>query len=345
MAQDAKSWTLGEVAARLGGELGGPAAQPVSRPVPADSDEPEGITFAGSPRYLAKALASQVGAIIISPSLLPCAKPHIVVDDPRAAFGRLLSEWKRELPIEAGVHEWAAVSSEARIDPSASVGPFAVVERGAVVGPSCRVYSHAYIGENCILGEGCRVFPHAVLYQDVRLGQRVIVHAGAILGADGFGFEWDGAKQIKVPQIGSVEIGDDAEIGANSCVDRAMAGTTEIGQDVKLDNLVQIGHNSHVGDHTVVAAQAGISGSTTIGERVTMGGAVATSHHVEITDDVVLGGRTGVTSDIDEPGQYWGTPARPIKEAMRASLLVYRLPEMLQRIKELERRLRHPEED
>lgn len=345
MDQGSQGWTLGRIAAELGGELVGPADQAVSRPVPADDDDPEGITFAGSAKYLAAALESSVGAVLVSPDAGPCPKPHIIVSDPRAAFGRLLGLWKTELPIEPGIHPLASVSPGATIDPSASVGPFAVVERGAQIGAWSRIYPFAYIGEDCVLGAGCSIFPHAVLYQNVTLGDRVAIHAGAILGADGFGFEFDGENQVKVPQIGTVEVGDDVEIGANTCIDRATAGSTTLGDGVKLDNLVQIAHNTKVGEQTVIAAQAGISGSTRIGKRVTMGGAVATSHHVKIADGTVLGGRTGVTSDIDEPGAYWGTPARPLKEAMRASLLVHRLPELLARIKELEKKVAEREDD
>lgn len=345
MDRFASERTLAEIAEAVGGELHGPSDLRISRPVPAGEDDPGGITFAGTAKYLAIAVRSKVGAVLVPPALALCVKPHIVVPDPRAAFGRLLALWERELPIASGVDPRAAVSSEAQVDPSASVGPFAVVERGAIIGPECRIYPFAYVGEDCVLGENCRVMPHAVLYQNVRLGKRVIVHAGAILGADGFGFDWDGREQVKVPQIGSVQIDNDVEIGANACIDRATAGATSIGEGTKLDNLVQIAHNVKIGRHTVIAAQAGISGSTEIGDRVTMGGSVATSHHVQIADDVVLGGRTGVTSDIDEPGQYWGTPARPIREAMRASLLVSRLPELMARIKELEKRLAERESD
>jgi UDP-3-O-[3-hydroxymyristoyl] glucosamine N-acyltransferase len=338
---DAKetSWTLGAIAAELGGQLFGPEGHPVSRPVPADSDDPHGIAFAGSRKYLAAAVSSAVGSLLVSEDLLPVSKPHVVVPDPRRAFGRLLHLWKQPLPLFEGVHPTAIVDPSAQVDPGAWIGPYAVVERGARVCAGCRVYPFVYIGEGCSLGEGCVIYPHAVLYQDVFLGNRTIVHSGAVLGADGFGFEWDGERQARVPQIGRVEVGEDGEIGANTCVDRATAGSTELEKGVKLDNLVQIGHNSRIGEHSVIAAQTGLSGSTQVGKRVTMGGAVATSHHVRIADDVLLGGRTGVTSDIEEAGEYWGMPPRPMREAMRASLLIGRLPELANRIRELERRL------
>lgn len=334
-----KRWTLGEIAAQLGGELYGPAGQAVSRPAPADSADPSGICFAGNRKFLDRAEASAVGAVILSPDLLPCRKPHIVVADPRKAFGRLLELWCRPLPIAPGIHSLAVVDPGAEVDETAMIGPYAIVERGARIGPRVRIYPFAYIGENCSIAEDGAVYPHAVLYQDVSLGPRTIVHAGAVLGADGFGFEWDGERQVKVPQVGAVQIGPDVEIGSNTCVDRAMSGSTVLSAGVKLDNLVQIGHNVEVGEHTVIAAQTGVSGSTHIGKRVTMGGSCATSDHVRIGDDIQLGGRTGVVADIDDPGAYWGTPARPLNEALRASLMVYQLPEILKRLRELEKRL------
>jgi len=339
LAGSEKRWTLGDVAALLGGELVGDPNQWVSRPTPADGDDPNGICFAGARRYVELAEASPVGAVLLSAELLPCAKPHILVSDPRSAFGRLLAHWQRPLPLNTGVHALAVVDAEADVHPQAQVGPYAVVERGARIEANARIFPFAYVGENCVVGEGAAILPHAVLYQDVLVGARSVVHSGAVIGADGFGFVWDGDKQIKVPQVGAVEIGADVEIGSNVCIDRATSGVTRIGDGVKLDNLVQVGHNVAIGGHTVIAALTGISGSTTVGERVVMGGSCATSDHIQIADDVRLGGRTGVLSDIDEPGEYWGMPARPLTEAIRASVLVYRLPELLKRVRELERRL------
>ncbi len=339
MAGSAKRWTLGDLAAELGGELVGDPHMPISRPAPADDDDPDGICFAGARKYVEKAEASAVGAVLISPDLLPCAKPHILVADPRRAFGHLLALWRRPLPLSPGVHAAAIVDPGASIDPTARIGAYAVIERDARVGPEAQVFPFAYIGENCQIEDRAIIYPHAVLYQDVRVGKGSIIHSGAILGADGFGFEWDGAEQVKVPQVGGVRIGDDVEIGPNTCIDRATSGTTTLGDGVKLDNLVQIGHNVDVGAHTVIAAQTGVSGSTSIGERVTMGGACATSDHIRIADGARLGGRTGVLSDIEASGDYWGMPARPLLEAMRASVLVYRLPEIMNRLRDLERRL------
>ena len=336
METQVQGWTLGQVASLVGGELRGPADFVVLRAVPAGSDDPQGITFAENEKYLARCVSSGVGALIVGKGTGAIEKPVVCVDSPRAAFGLLLAQMVRPLPLPPGVHPSAIVSPLARVDPSASVGAYAVVEKDAVVSAGCRVYPFAYVGENCRLGEGCVVFPHAVLYQDVVLGARCVVHSGAVLGADGFGFAWDGERQQKVPQVGGVVIGDEVEIGANSCVDRATCGDTRVGSGTKLDNLVQIGHNVAVGADSVLAALVGIGGSSIVGDRAALGGHVAVSDHVTITDDVVIGGRSGVFQDIVDAGQYLGLPPLPLSSALRLMALQARLPEVFKRIKQLE---------
>jgi UDP-3-O-[3-hydroxymyristoyl] glucosamine N-acyltransferase len=184
-----------------------------------------------------------------------------------------------------------------------------------------------------------------VLYRDVSVGANSIIHSGAVLGADGFGYVWTGKERMKVPQVGRVVVDADAEIGANTTIDRATAGATTIGEGVKLDNLVQIGHNVSIGDHSVIAAQSGISGSTNVGKRVVMGGNVGTNDHISIADDVVLGGRSGVDRDIKEAGLYFGTPARPGAEAKRSMLIIPKLPDLLSRIRALEKKVKELEQD
>jgi UDP-3-O-[3-hydroxymyristoyl] glucosamine N-acyltransferase len=336
METQVHGWTLGEIAAMVGGELKGPADLRITRVVPAGYDDPSGVTFAESEKYLAKCLSSNVGAVIVQKGHGTVDRPAIYVDSPRAAFGYLLSRFARPLPLASGVHPTAIVSPGANVDSSAAIGAYAVVESGASIGAGSRIYPFAYVGEACTLGEGCIVFPHAVLYQDVVMGARCVVHSGAVLGADGFGFVWDGKKQFKVPQIGGVIIGDDVEFGANTCVDRATCGETMIGRGTKLDNLVQIAHNVTVGEDTVLAAQVGVGGSTSIGDRVSIGGDSAVADHVSIGDGVVIGGRSGVFQDLDEPGEYLGLPPLPIVSAMRVMALQTRLPELFKRLKQLE---------
>ncbi len=329
-------WTLGEVAAMVGGELKGPADLRITRVVPAGYDDPAGVTFAENEKYLAKCLASNVGAVIVKKGHGAVDRPAIYVDSPRAAFAYLLSRFARPLPLDPGVHPTAIVSPRASVDASAAIGAYAFVESGAVIGADCRIYPFAYVGDSCVLGKGCIVFPHAVLYQDVKMGARCVVHSGAVLGADGFGFVWDGAKQMKVPQIGGVIFGDEVEVGANTCVDRATCGETLVGRGTKLDNLVQIGHNVTVGEDTVLAAHVGVGGSTSIGDRVSIGGAAAVTDHVSIADGVVIGGKSGVFRNIEEPGEYLGLPPLPIVSAMRVMALQARLPELFRRLKQLE---------
>lgn len=336
METKVRGWTLGEIATMVGGRLAGPADLRIHRAVPAGNDDPQGITFAENEKYLTECLASSVGAVIVPSNVGDVTKPAILVDSPRVAFGVLLAHMARPLPLAPGVHPTAVVSPNAIVDPSASIGAYAVVEGGARVGAGCRVFSFAYVGEGCELGESCTVYPHAVLYQGVVLGARCTVHSGAVIGADGFGYVWDGSKQHKVPQVGGVVIGEDVEIGANTCIDRATCGETVVGDGTKIDNLVQLAHNTSVGDHTVIAGLTGVAGSTKIGDNVTIAGHVSLGDHLEIGDGVVLGGRSAAFQDVTEPGQYFGFPPYPVATAMRIMALQARLPELFRRIKQLE---------
>lgn len=333
------NWTLGELAERLRGTLEGPADLPIVRPVTAQTPDPRGLAFAEADKYLAIAEASGVGAILIWPEARAAKLPAIRVERPRFAWLSLLQSCERPYPAQEGVHPTAQVAPGASIDPTAIIGPFAVIETGAVIGAGVRVFPWCYVGDNCVLGAETVLFPGAVLYRDITLGARCIVHAGAVLGADGFGFWWDGSRRVKIPQVGEVRVEDDVEIGANACVDRATAGDTWLGEGVKIDNLVQIGHNNRIGAHSVLAGLTGLAGSCTIGERVIMGGQVAVRDGVTLGDDVVLAGRTGIMQDVLAPGEYFGTPAHPVREAMRSLLYVHRLHEMSRKIKDLEREI------
>ncbi len=340
MAQPEQSWTLGQLAEWLNAELTGDAELRIARPVPADSNDPQGIAFAESEAFLQKGLESQVGALIISRTMPAVTqKPTLRVDSPRMAFAWLLHKVRRPLAIEPGVHPLAVIHPEAEIDETASVGPFAVVERGAALGPQTRVHAHAYIGENCVLGEKTEIYPHAVLVQDVTIGARCTVFSGAVLGSDGFGFVWNGSHRVKIPQVGRVVLEDDVEIGAGTCVDRATSGETRIRQGTKIDNMVQVGHNVTIGAHGVVAAHVAFAGSVTIGDRITIAGQTAIKDGVTVCDDVILGGRTGVMADIDVPGDYLGMPAVRLREELRQLAALQRLPDLLKRVKQLETEL------
>jgi UDP-3-O-[3-hydroxymyristoyl] glucosamine N-acyltransferase len=324
----------------LGGELNGPADLAISGPAGPDSQDSHALAFAETEAYLAKAVASGVGAVLATVDAPPVEKPVIRVAKPRESFARFLEMCRKELPISTGIHPNAVVEPSAEVDPSASVGAFAVVEGNVKIGPGAKIYPFAYVGENSIVGRDAVIYPHAVLYRDVVIGDRTIVHSGAVLGADGFGFTWNGERQLKIPQIGGTLIGADSEIGACTTIDRAMMGSTRVGDDTKIDNLVQIGHNSVIGSHTVIAAQAGVSGSTVIGDRCTLAGQTATVHHITIGNDIILTGRAAASKDLTEPGPYRGAPAIPYGEELRLEAAYRRLPDVLKRLRDMEARLK-----
>ena len=336
MAAAVRSWKLGDLAAALGGELRGDPDIVIERPVPAGANDPHGITFAGNQKFLQMALGQPIGAVLVGPEVEAGVVPTVVVANPRAAFGQALGLMSRPLPINTGTHATAVVSPEATIDPTACVGAFVVVEAGAVIGAGAKVFAHCYVGEACVVGSHSTLFPHVTLYQEVKVGERCIIHSGTVIGADGFGFVWDGTRRQKVPQVGSVVIGDDVEIGANSCVDRATAGATRIGRGTKIDNLVQIAHNVQLGADSVLAGQAGIAGSAIVGDRVILGGQAGIGDHFTVCDDVVLGGRSGVVYDMTTPGEFVGMPPMPTKQAMRMLALTQRLPDLFKRLRALE---------
>lgn len=336
MEQAVRSWKLKDLAAILGGEVVGDGDLTITTPVPAGESHPHGITFAGDAKHLAKALNSEVAAILVTQELDLAGKSGIVVANPRQAFGMVLGLSQRPIPISDGIHPTAVISSEAQVHPSAKIGPFVVIERGVEVKENAVIHAHCYIGENCVVGAKSLLYPRVTLVQDVRIGSSCILHSGCVLGSDGFGFAWTGTHRAKIPQVGGVILGDFVEIGANTTIDRATAGDTVLGNGTKVDNLVQIAHNVKIGEHVAMASHVGISGSVTIGDRVIMGGQAAVSDHKIIGDDVVLGGRSGAFVDVTEPGQYFGLPPIPVTQAMRITALTNRLPELFKRVKALE---------
>lgn len=339
MANDTLGWTLSEIADIVGGELNGPSDLTILRPVPAGDDDPQGITFAESIEYLSKAEKSDVAAVIVQTGLQSKIKPFISCENPRIAFGRLLALVAKDLPLEKTIHPTASVSRDADIAEGVSVGANCIIEAGARIASDVKIYPFCYIGENTVIASGVKIYPHVTIYRDVVIGERTIIHAGAVIGADGFGYFWDGSKQRKIPQVGRVIIGDDCEIGALTAIDRATAGETKIENGVKIDNLVQIGHNVEIGAHSVIAGQVGIGGSSKVGSRVVMGGQVGVGDHVQVCDDARFGGQTGIPRDINEPADYWGTPARKSNDEMRISLLVEKLPEIFKRLKRMEQEI------
>jgi UDP-3-O-[3-hydroxymyristoyl] glucosamine N-acyltransferase len=329
-------WTLGQLAELLGGELAGPSEMTIRRLVAAGSDDPQGLTFAESPEYLELAARSAVGAALVGCGETGFSRPHIRSKNPRADFALLLSWSEPDVRLDEGAHPTAIVHPLARVDPTARIGAYCVVSEGCAIRQGASIHAFCHIGPRCSVGEGCVLHPRVTLVRDVALGARTVVHSGAVIGADGFGYAWDGTRHAKIPQIGGVKIGEDVEIGANTCIDCSTVGDTTIGDGTKIDNQVQIAHNVSVGRHCVIAGLTGIAGSVKIGDRVVMGGAVSVRDHVSIVDMVSLAGRSVVDADIVAPGEYFGVPARPLKEAIRSFLLLPRLPELFSRLRKVE---------
>jgi UDP-3-O-[3-hydroxymyristoyl] glucosamine N-acyltransferase len=302
---------LADIVAALGGELHGNPETPIRRIAPLDDADAASITFLSQSRLAAKLAACGAACVIVAPALQEqaCARgATLVTPDPYLYYARLTQWWVRQQqPVPpAGVHAGAVVDASAQVDATAHVGALAVVGAGAWVGPFAVIGAQAHVGAGARVGERTRLAPHVTLGDRCTIGARCIVHSGAVIGADGFGFAPVEGRWEKIEQLGAVVIGDDVEIGANTCIDRGALGDTVIEDGVKLDNLIQIGHNCRIGAHTAMAAKVGIAGSTRIGRHVTIGGASGLVGHIEIADHVHIDAATVVTRSIQKPGRYSG---------------------------------------
>lgn len=331
-----------DIAALVDGRLEGRDDPDLTGVAPLDRAGPSELSLLAHPRYAVYLARTRAGAVLVDESLadrLAAGAPAIVVRNVHSALARLLPELYPEVKPPPGVHPTAVVAPDAQLGADVTVGPFAVVGAGAEIGAGVRIGAHTVIGERCVVGAAAVLHPHVTLYPGVRLGDRSIVHSGTRLGVDGFGYAWDGSGHRKVPQVGGCVIGADVEIGANVTIDRGSIGATEVGDGVKIDNLVHLGHNVRVGPHSIVVAQVGVAGSTTIGTGVTVGGQAGIGGHVTIGDRATVAGQAGVFGDLEGGAVYSGYPARPHREALRAQAAVARLPKLIERIRALERAL------
>jgi UDP-3-O-[3-hydroxymyristoyl] glucosamine N-acyltransferase len=303
---------LRDIIERLGGELIGDPATPIGSIEPLEAAGPTAIAFLSNPIYDKQLAASSAACVIVAPPFRDAAAARgaaIITPDPYLYFARLTQWWAgrtRPRPAQT-VHRTAAVDAAARIGARVHIAAFAVIEADAVIGDDASIGAHVVVGTGCSVGAGTRIGPRVTLVAGTSIGARGIVHAGAVLGADGFGFAPDGGRWEKIEQLGRVVIGDDVEIGANTCIDRGALGDTVIADGVKIDNLVQIGHNVRIGKHTAIAGNVGIAGSSTIGAHCMLGGGSGVTGHVTIADHVVIGGATQVSRSIAKPGFYSGS--------------------------------------
>ncbi len=335
------SVTLGDLAERHDCVLRGDPSTRVSRVATLAEAGADAISFLANTAYRKYLADTRAAAVILASSDADlCPTAALLTDNPYLVYARVAADLNPPAGFEPGVSENATVADGASIAASAHVGPGSVIEAGAAIGDGSFIGPGCVVGQGAVVGRYCLLSARVTLCHGVRVGDRVVIHPGAVIGADGFGIARDGEKWVKVPQLGSVSIGDDVEIGANTTIDRGAIGDTVVGAGVKLDNQIQIGHNVRIGEHTVVAGCVGISGSTTVGRRCMIAGATGIGGHIDIADDVVLLAASVVTSSIPEPGVYGSALMHDDARKWRRNSARFRhLDDMAKTIRTLERRL------
>jgi UDP-3-O-[3-hydroxymyristoyl] glucosamine N-acyltransferase len=335
-----------ELAEWLGATFEGDGERELVRAASLESAGAEDLAFIGTRKAAGQAQLSAAGCLI-APLEFPNEGRRTLIRaaEPRTAFARAVSRLHAVPPPEPGIHPTAVVAATAEIGPGVSVGALAGIGEGSRIGASTQIGAGCQIGRRVSIGEGCVLCANATVYDDCDIGARSILHSGCVIGADGFGFVLDNGRYQKFPQIGRVAIGEDCEIGANSCVDRAALGVTWIGEGTKLDNMVHVAHNCRIGRHVVVAAQTGFSGGVVVEDYAVIGGQVGIGDKARIESRAVLGSGCGVlTSKIVRAGQVvWGTPARPLKEHLEQLAGLARLPELRRELADLRQRVQELE--
>lgn len=296
------------------------------------------ITFVSEKKWEKYLSDSKASAVIVKEEVKDLAKSQIIVKNPLFAFAKLLKIFYPVIFKDRGISKNAYISKSATLGDNVTVLPFAYISDDVQIGSNTIIYPNVYIGENAFIGENCIIYPNVVIQQRVKVGNNVTIHSGAILGADGFGYVMEDGIYHKVPQIGTVIIEDNVEIGANTTIDRATTGATIIGEGTKIDNLVQIGHNVKVGKNVIIVSQTGIGGSSRIGNNVVLGGQVGIADHVTIEDGTMIAAKGGVMGKV-ERGIYSGYPILPHKEWWRAIAVFKKLPELKKRVEELEEKI------
>ncbi len=335
--------TVSELAALVGGQFASDADGSVRiRGVAAAADAGRGdVTFFGNPKYLAQIRTSRASAALV-PLDFSETIPAIAirVENPSLAFARLLEEFTPPaVRFAPGVHPTAVIGRQVVLGDNVSIQPFAVIEDGAQIGYGTLIGAHGYVGHEARIGADCQIAPRVTVGARSVLGARVIIHSGAVLGSDGFGFEFSDGRHVKIAQTGIVQIDDDVEIGANVTIDRARFGRTWIGEGTKIDNMVHIAHNVVVGKHCLLIAQAAISGSSRLGNYVTIAGQVGIVGHIEIGDRAIVAAKSGISKNLAAGEVVWGSPAQPIMETKKQLACIRRLPKLFDRVRALEQDL------
>ncbi len=330
---------LGELAERLGAELRGDPGVEVRGVAPLDRAGADEVSFLSNPKYAPLLATTGAAAVIVAPGVEVPGRAALVTENPYLAFARAVALLHpQELP-RRGVEPGAWIHPSARLGPDVTALSGCYVDEEAEVGDRTVLFPGAYVGRGARIGRDCVLYPNAVVREGCVLGDRVILQPGAVVGSDGYGYARDGSRHVKIPQVGIVVLEDDVEVGANTTIDRAALGETRIRRGTKIDNLVQIGHNVEVGEDCLIVAQVGVSGSTRVGNRVVLAGQVGLVGHIKIGDGAMVGAQSGVTGDVPAGAAVTGSPALPHREFLRIQPVVRRLPELRQKVRQLERRL------
>ena len=340
-------FTAKQIADFIGGIVEGDANATVNTFAKIEEGTKGAISFLSNPKYTHYIYETQSSIVLINKDLVlehPVNATLIRVDNAYECVAKLLQLYDAARPKKQGVDSLAFISPSAKIGENVYIGAFTYIGDNAVVGDGSSIYPHSTIGDNVKLGKGCKIYPNVSIYEGCRLGNNVTIHSGSVIGADGFGFAPNTEGYDKIPQIGIVTIEDNVEIGANTCIDRSTMGTTTIRKGVKLDNLVQIGHNVEVGENTVMSAQTGIAGSTKIGSWCMFGGQVGIAGHITIGDKTFLGAQSGVPGSIKGNETLIGTPPMEPKAYFKSQAIFRRLPEMYKQISELQKQIKELQE-
>ena len=342
MTSDRTGHTLEKLASLVNGRVVGNAGLYIEGVATLAHAQPNELGLLSDRKYLKEVSNSNAGALLISKDLDPEATEHpnrLIVDNPHNALAILIVYFHPEPTRIPGVHPTAVIGKRVQLGVNISVGPYVVVGNDVVIGDRVTLHAHVVVQRGARIGNDVTLHPHVVLYPEVQLGNRVILHAGVRVGVDGFGYTPSDGEMKKIPHVGLCLIGDDVEIGANSCVDRGTIGNTEIGNQTKLDNLVHIAHNVTIGSQNLMAAMVGIAGSTIIGDDTMWGGQSGAMGHLEIGDDIKVAAQAGLTNDVPSGSEMAGFPARPIKDFLKANAALYRIADLRRRVLKIEKSL------
>lgn len=331
-----------QIASFLNGTIDGNPEVKVSNFSKIEEGKPGTLTFLANPKYEHHIYTTEASIVLVNNDFIPSEpiKATLVkVANAYTGLAMLLNLVEQSKRKKTGIDSTAFIAASATVSNDCYIGNFAYIGENAKIGKNCHIYPYAYIGDDVTIGDNCTLYPHITIYHDCILGNNCIMHAGAVIGSDGFGFAPEGENYKKIPQLGNVIIEDDVEIGANSTIDRAVMDSTIIRRGVKMDNLVQIAHNVEIGENTVMAAQVGIAGSVKVGKHCMFGGQVGLAGHIHIADNVVFGAQSGVISDIKEATTVLGAPAINAKNFMRSSAVFNRLPDMYRTMGQLQREI------